>query len=192
MSAKPPEPGRRPRPKPNVRECLRIKIISMGEAGVGKSCLIKRYCEEKFVPKYISTIGVDYGVKSIVMNEKETKINFFDLSGVQDFFEVRNEFYRDTQGALLVYDVTSGRSLEALDSWMKEASYFGARDMVTVVCANKADLIGDRVISEADGQIWARQRNLRVFETSAKTGQNVGEAFMTLFGGVVANLPRAP
>mmetsp|Transcript_43194 Transcript_43194/g.115551 ORF Transcript_43194/g.115551 Transcript_43194/m.115551 type:complete len:94 (-) Transcript_43194:1107-1388(-) len=83
-------------PKKNV---VRVKVISMGEAGCGKSCLIKRYCEEKFIAKYISTIGVDFGVKSVAMENQQMKVNFWDLAGGQEYFEVRNEFYKDAQGA---------------------------------------------------------------------------------------------
>ena len=79
----------------------RIKIISMGSGGSGKSCLIKRYCEERFVSKYIATIGVDYGVKPATVDGVEVRVNFWDLSGHPEFFEVRNEFYKDAQGAIL-------------------------------------------------------------------------------------------
>ncbi|CEG42449.1 ras family [Plasmopara halstedii] len=68
---------------------LRVKIISMGESGVGKSCVIKRYCEEKFVSKYISTIGIDYGVKPVMVNEIEVRVNFWDLSGLPEYLELR-------------------------------------------------------------------------------------------------------
>ena len=77
---------------------VRVKVTSMGEGGAGKSCLIKRYCEGKFVRRYISTIGVDYGVKPVQRKGGKTvKVNFWDLSGHPEFFEVRNEFYKDTQ-----------------------------------------------------------------------------------------------
>src|SRR5690348_15129636 len=72
--------------------CVRIKIISMGALGSGKSCLIKRYCEERFVTKYISTIGIDYGVKPVTVRGQHVRVNFWDLSGHPDFFEIRNEF----------------------------------------------------------------------------------------------------
>ena len=86
----------------------RILLISISQHHIGKSCLIKRYCEERFVTKYIATIGVDYGVKPVKIDRLgEFRINFWDLSGHSEFFEVRNEFYKDTQGCLLVYDVTS-------------------------------------------------------------------------------------
>ena len=135
----------------------RIKVLSMGAAGVGKSCLIKRYCEGKvryphvlwrrraststvveatsecglspyhrcfclpcdllwcplqFVTRYISTIGVDFGVKPVTVRGKTVKVNFWDLSGQPEFFEIRNEFYKNTQGVrqVLVLCCTRPRS----------------------------------------------------------------------------------
>eukprot|EP00882_Tetradesmus_deserticola_P023489 GHRQ01025558.1.p1 GENE.GHRQ01025558.1~~GHRQ01025558.1.p1 ORF type:complete len:248 (+),score=55.45 GHRQ01025558.1:731-1474(+) len=105
---------------------LRIKVISLGDTGTGKSCLIKRYCEEKFISKYIPTIGADYGVKPVHFAEHEVRVNLWDLAGPATYLEVRNEFYKDTQGALLVYDATSRPSFEALGGWLQEAQRFGA------------------------------------------------------------------
>jgi DnaJ homolog subfamily C member 27 len=105
---------------------LRIKILSIGSSGAGKSCLIKRYCEERFVSKYIATIGVDYGVKPVIVDGVEVRVNFWDLSGLPEFFEIRNEFYKETQGCMLVYDVASKESFLECDSWLSEAAKFGA------------------------------------------------------------------
>ena len=109
---------------PENREVVRIKVTSMGEGGVGKSCLIKRYCEGRFVSRYIATIGVDFGVKPVDIGDYEVRVNFWDLSGHPEFFDVRNEFYKDTQAAMLVFDVTSKKSFESLDSWYREARFF--------------------------------------------------------------------
>merc|ERR1711865_1125085 len=106
-------PGTNDADRVPAREILRVKVISMGESGVGKSCIIKRYCEEQFVSRYISTIGVDFGVKNVKLKEGvEAKVNFWDLAGAAEFFEVRNEFYKDTQGAILVFDVSKKMTLD--------------------------------------------------------------------------------
>ncbi|KAF0682822.1 Aste57867_25121 [Aphanomyces stellatus] len=162
---------------------LRIKVISMGDGGVGKSCLIKRYCEEKFVSKYISTIGIDYGVKPVKINGTEVRVNFWDLSGQPEFLEVRNEFYKDTQGAILIFDVSSRRTFDALESWLKEAAKYGGGKFPCVVCANKMDKT--RVVSEDEGAAWASAKGYEYFETSAQTGANVAEALHCLFQLVV-------
>lgn len=169
----------------------RIKILSVGASATGKSCLIKRYCEERFVSKYIATIGVDYGVKPVKVDSADVRVNFWDLSGHPEFFEIRNEFYKEAQGVLLVFDVTNRDSFEALDDWIKEASKFGAstREVTFVLCGNKADITGKkRVVEEAEARQYAANRNLIYFETSANNGQNVHEMFEFLFQSVVRNV----
>ena len=164
---------------------FRIKVLSMGSAGSGKSCLIKRYCEERFVTKYIATIGVDYGVKPVKVDGADVRVNFWDLSGPKEFLEVRNEFYKDTQGVLLLYDVSSRESFDELDGWLTEATKYGAnpRELPVVLCANKADK--KRAVSEDEGRQYAVTRGLTYFETSASSGQNVHEMFDFLFREVV-------
>lgn len=163
---------------------LRVKVISLGGPGVGKSCLIKRFCEDRFVSKYIATIGIDYGVKPVQVDGSEVRVNFWDLSGVADFLEVRNEFYKDAQGALLVFDVGMRESFESLDSWLAEAAKFGAnyRDLPIALCANKVDK--KRVVGEEEGRKYAQARGLAYFETSAQSGANVAEMFAYLFEAV--------
>ncbi|KAA0196940.1 hypothetical protein HAZT_HAZT007441 [Hyalella azteca] len=85
-----------------------------------QSCLIKRYCEQRFVARYIPTIGIDYGSTRVEVDDQVVSVHFFDTSGSPLFEEVRSEFYADMQGVLLVYDVTDQASFLALDSWMAE------------------------------------------------------------------------
>lgn len=164
--------------------CTRIKVISMGDSGVGKSALIKRYCEERFVSKYIMTIGVDYGVKRISLPEQghpDVRVNFLDLAGPQDFFEIRNEFYKDAQGAILVFDVCNKQSFASLDQWLSEAFKYGApQNMIVVVCGNKSD-VGKRVVTEKDARGWASSKGYAYYETSANSGDNVKLVFETIF-----------
>nr|CCA22559.1 Rbjlike protein putative [Albugo laibachii Nc14] len=163
----------------------RIKIISMGNLSVGKSCMIKRFCEEKFVNKYISTIGIDYGVKSLLMSNREVRVNFWDFSGQDEFLQVRNEFYKDAQGVILVFDVTSRPSFEALDRWIEEAIRFGIERFTCIVCGNKIDKM-HRVVSEEEGKLFAKSKGWEYYETSACTGVNIHGAFMSLFQQVIS------
>jgi len=155
---------------------------------VGKSCLIKRYCEQKFISRYISTIGVDFGVRPVVLDlpptrsggnstndSLEVRVNFWDLSGDPDFADVRTEFYEHTQAMLLVYDVTARASFENLEKWLREAEKHGARPLITVVAANKADddAAGpQRQVSEEEGRRWAAAHSIGYYETSAKSGHD--------------------
>lgn len=171
------------------KPAIRIKVISMGNAETGKSCIIKRYCEKRFVSKYMTTIGIDYGVTKVSINDKEVKVNIFDMAGHPVFYEVRNEFYKDTQGAMLVYDVGNRESFEALDSWLEEISkdIGSASDLqgvVFAVCANKVDC-RKRIVEEAEGHRWANSRGFSYFETSAQTGEGINDMFQTLFKSVL-------
>ena len=176
---------------PLVKTYTRVKVISMGDGEVGKSCLIKRFCESKFVPRYISTIGVDFGVRQLVLDKHNLKVNFWDLSGHPEFFEVRNEFYPQTQGIILVYDVTKAASFRNLESWVKEYTQYGNNSsFVTAVCANKVDEKKARVISTSQGQQWATSKGFKYFETSAKSGLNVNEMFTTVFQTILTGTRR--
>lgn len=169
-------------PKPSM---MRMKIISVGDEGVGKSCIIKRYCEERFIPKYVCTIGIDYGVKRVMVDGREARINFWDFAGGSEFSEVRNEFYKDAQGMLLVFDVTNARSFAQLEIWVKEAAKCGAKDCVTIVCGNKADPGGkQRQVSEIEGRKWATARGYGYYDTSASSGLNITQMFEQMFNDV--------
>jgi DnaJ family protein C protein 27 len=151
-----------------------LKIISVGNQESGKSCLIKRYCEGRFVKRYISTIGIDYGVKKLEIMNRKVCINFFDLSGNDEYKQIRTEFYKDACGVIMVFDVDNRDSYISLVQWEEEMKRYGI-DMTrikVVVCGNKCDSKG-REVKEADAKRWASQRNWGYFETSASEGKNV-------------------
>jgi DnaJ family protein C protein 27 len=172
---------------------LRIKLISIGNSEVGKSCIIKRYCEKRFVAKYLQTIGIDYGVTKVNLKEREVKVNIFDMSGHPFFHEVRNEFYKDSQGVLLVFDVNEKSTFDSLEMWLNEMkqdmevskSNSNFDNLVVVVCANKIDK-GKRVVDELEARIWAHSKGFHYFETSASSGTGVNEMFDTMFTEIVS------
>lgn len=173
---------------------VRVKVMSVGSAGTGKSCLIKHFCEGRFVNKYITTIGVDYGVKPTQVLGQNVKVNFFDTSGGAEYKEIRVEFFENTSGAILVFDVTNRQSFLDLEDWLEEAKrhkcplscqHKGSdAPPFVVLCANKTDL-PRRTVSKAEGMQFASQHGMSYFETSAQSGESVEQAFSTLFEKVV-------
>lgn len=161
---------------------LSIKLISVGDVEVGKSCLIKRYCEGSFVSDYITTIGIDYGVKKVPFNDWMVHINIFDLSGDDDYKEVRKDYYKDTLGVLMVYDTNIKVTFDSLEKWEKEAKANGLdfSKCIVLVLGNKCDLKKKEVKTDV-AKGWATSRGYKFYEGSAKSGQNVGEAFKFLF-----------
>lgn len=177
-------------------QALRMKVVSLGSAAVGKSTLIKRYCEGRFVQKYIPTIGIDYGVKPVKAAGLDAKVNFFDTSGGEEFRDIRVEFYGDTSAVLLVYDVTTRSSFDELDQWIQEAKRHGCLlskmhrnggEMPPVaLCANKVDL-PRRVVSRPEGVEFAHRHGMHYYETSASNGDFVSDALNFLFERVVSH-----
>lgn len=165
----------------------RIRILSLGNPGVGKSCLIKRYCEKRFVNKYIPTVGIDYGSTAVEVDGRKVSVHFFDTSGSPLFEEVRSEFYRDMQGILMAYDVTDRSSFIALDAWLAELRHnLGPMDewsVAVIVCGTRTDTggTGGRQVSEADGKGWADKHKFSHILTSAALGNGITQAFHTLF-----------
>ncbi|CAD7922480.1 unnamed protein product [Amoebophrya sp. A25] len=173
-----------------TRPATRVKVISMGPSNSGKSCLIKRFCEGRFVPRYISTIGVDYGVKGVNIGKERVKVNFFDLSGHEDFRDIRTEFYENSQGVLMCYDASNAETFKKLQSsWVWEARSHGLNfsSAVCLLCANKCDVAG-RQVSKVEGQQFATENGFLYFELSASTGENIVQAFNLLFEKICSKL----
>ncbi|CAG9322272.1 unnamed protein product [Blepharisma stoltei] len=166
---------------------LAIKILSIGDPECGKSCIIKRYCEGRFVNRYISTIGVDYGVKKLTIQNVKVAINFFDLSGQQDYEEIRRDFYRDSQGVLLVFELNDKNTFNNLTRWEREARSNGLnlQEVDVVVCGNKVDLNG-REVTAQEANKWSSSRGYKYFDVSANNGQGISEALDSLFASVVS------
>jgi small GTP-binding protein len=166
----------------------KIKIVSLGESRVGKSCLIKRFCEgNRFVPQYIPTIGIDYGARQFSVDNIQFYAHFWDMSGDDSYFEVRNEFYGDTDGFLIVFDLSTRDSFTQLGRWIDEAKRYGADVSVAVLCGNKQDS-GKLLVSNDEANAFAKKLGIPYFDTSAKSGKNVAEAFTQLFRIVLAKL----
>lgn len=173
-------PTRKSGPAPKGKGAIRTKIISLGSPGVGKSCLIKRYCEGRFVQRYISTIGIDYGVKEVTTRGRQVKVNFFDLAGSESFASIREKFYENTSGGICVFDVTQAHTFRELYDWLSEAKQSGVvirknHPPFFAVCANKTDLPG-RQVSSQEAKRFADDHGMGYFETSAQSGHSVQEA----------------
>ena len=113
----------------------------LGDSGVGKSSILSRYVDREFKAEYDPTIGVDYKTKKVEDGKKCIQFNFWDLSGHPEFYEIRNEFYRDAQAIIIVVDVTIRNTLEAADMWVKEAQELGATNLPTILVANKVTFV---------------------------------------------------
>lgn len=162
-----------------------IKIVGIGNASVGKTCLIKHFCESKFTGGYQPTVGVDYGFKIQNVQGKDVRIHLWDLSGHTEYLDVRNELYSNVDGVFLVYDITNQASFDNLDIWMKELTKYAGPVSDICLVANKVDQKAKRSISSNEGKKWANQHNIQYYETACSTGEGVEKMFVDLLTSIL-------
>jgi len=162
-----------------------FKILIVGESGVGKSCLLLRFADDTFTESFISTIGVDFKIKRITMNDKNgnpktLKLQIWDTAGQDRFRTITTSYYRGAHGILLTYDVTDPNSFLKIRSWLEEIKEHAPEHTVVMLIGNKADKTDKRAVEQKEAQSLADKLNLKYLETSAKTGTGVSDVFMTL------------
>ena len=164
-----------------------FKYIVIGDTGVGKSCLLLQFTDKRFRPDHDLTIGVEFGARLISLDGKQVKLQIWDTAGQESFRSITRSYYRGATGALLVYDVSRRDTFEHLSRWLEEARQNGNNNMVIMLIGNKCDL-EVREVSKEEGQKFAAKHGLIFLETSAKTAQNVEEAFLTTARKIYDNI----
>ena len=149
-----------------------FKAIVIGDGGVGKTSIIRRYVHEEFDPKYKKTIGVAHAVKRLTIEDTEVTLTIWDTGGQELFDCIRPQYYRGANGALIIYDVTNKESFDHLDKWFNDLREQCGKIPIILV-ANKIDLINEKVIPLEEGERYALKHDIIFYETSAKTGENV-------------------
>jgi len=157
---------------------LIIKLLIVGNSSVGKSCILSRYCNDIFNNTFISTIGIDFNIKRIKVNNKNIKLQLWDTAGQERFKSITVGYFRGSQGALVVYDVSDRKSFENVVNWIKDLKEHGNKSMDLFLIANKIDL--DRVVSTEEGKNLAKNYNIPYFECSAKSGDNIDNIFESI------------
>jgi len=164
------------------RKKVLLKVIILGDSGVGKTSLMNRYVNQKFSAQYKATIGADFLTKEVSINDKAVTMQIWDTAGQERFQSLGVAFYRGADCCALVYDLTVPKTFESLDSWRDEfliqAGPRNPDNFPFVVIGNKADLTDKRKVTEARAQQWCQSKNnVPYYETSASTAANVERAF---------------
>ncbi|CAG9317470.1 unnamed protein product [Blepharisma stoltei] len=165
-----------------MEEELLFRVIIVGDTGVGKSCVLLRFSENIFKEQHNVTIGVEFGTKTVRINDQPIKLQIWDTAGQESFRSITRSFYRRADGVLLVYDTTAKHTFENCEYWLDEIRQNASADVVLYLVANQVDLIDSgeaREVTTEEGRKFAERHQLAGFkETSAKSGLNVEETFM--------------
>jgi len=168
------------------RACYRyecqVRILMIGESGVGKSSLLVRYSENQFRASYMATIGLDFMCKNVKLPgyEKPVQVQLWDTAGQERFQVITKAYYRGAHGIVLTYDVTDERSFIRVNHWMGQIARLARKGVLVYLMANKADKVDQRVISQEEGKILAAKHGIPFYECSAKSGEGVTEAFKSI------------
>lgn len=173
------------------RKKVLLKVIILGDSGVGKTSLMNQYVHKRFSNQYKATIGADFLTKEVMIDDKLVTLQIWDTAGQERFQSLGVAFYRGADSCVLVHDITDAKSFDNLESWMDEflahAAPRNADNFPFVVLGNKADLVAKRQVSASKAKAWcASKGDIPFFETSAKEAVNVEQAFQTIAKNALA------
>ena len=162
----------------------KFKIILIGDGSVGKTSLLYRFCQNTFTSDYTITMGANFLKKQMKITKKDSAdLVIWDIAGqFQKFGRFHDTFYKNANGALLMFDLTSQKTFDSVDKWRADMVEVLGKEIPFVLIGNKVDLIQgeERPIDANASAEYARDKNSIYIETSAKTGERVEEAFLSL------------
>lgn len=166
----------------------RVKLLLLGDSGVGKSSLIVRWTHDTFSPSLVSTVGVNFKNKKVTHQGELLQVQVWDTAGQEQFHKITTSYYKGAQGIMLVYDVADASSLANVEYWIKNIKAHAADSVQVVLVGNKIDLRNtdpERKCTDTQrGKDISLKFGVPFFEASAKDSSNVDDAFMTLVGHI--------
>lgn len=157
-----------------------FKILLIGDSGVGKSCLLLRFADDSWTDTHISTIGVDFKIKTLNIDGKTIKLQIWDTAGQERFRTITSSYYRGAQGIILVYDCTDQESFNNVKQWMGEIDRYACENVNKLLVGNKTDLVNEKVVDTQTAKAFADSMGIPFIETSAKNATNVEQCFVSM------------
>ena len=164
----------------NVKEEYKFKVVVVGDSGVGKTNLIKRFINDTFNKDSKATVGVEFLSKTYLINQEVFKIEIWDTAGQERYKSITAAYYKGAKGAMIVYDVTNQTSFDNVDNWANEIKEKAARNINLMIVGNKTDLTDKIVVTSEVATEKAKALEIPIMETSALDSTNVKEAFYQL------------
>ena len=154
-----------------------FKILLIGNTGVGKSTLLIKYIDNIFLSSHVNTIGVDFKINNIRINDKNIKLHIWDTAGQERYRSIIKAYYNGAHGVLIIIDLCNKESIEQIDFWINEIKKHSSSNIIMYIIGNKADLEHKRVISYNDINNYAKLNKIKYFETSATNFDDIDNVF---------------
>ncbi|PWZ24622.1 GTP-binding protein YPTM2 [Zea mays] len=161
-----------------------FKLLLIGDSGVGKSCLLLRFADDSYLDSYISTIGVDFKIRTVEQDGKTIKLQIWDTAGQERFRTITSSYYRGAHGIIIVYDVTDQESFNNVKQWLNEIDRYASDNVNKLLVGNKSDLTANKVVATETAKAFADEMGIPFMETSAKNAINVEQAFMAMAASI--------
>lgn len=153
-----------------------FKVVLVGNAGVGKTCLVRRFTQGLFPPGQGATIGVDFMIKTVEIDGEKIKLQIWDTAGQERFRSITQSYYRSAHSLILVYDVSNQPTFDCLPDWLREIEEYASPKVLRVLVGNKIDRDDPEIPVEV-GEEFAARHNMYFLQTSAKNCDNVDRLF---------------
>jgi small GTP-binding protein len=154
-----------------------VKFIIVGDSSVGKSNILLRFSRNIFDSGHQATLGIEFANKHLIYNNTDYLVQIWDTAGQENFRSVTRAYYKASAVAMVVYDITKEESFEHIKSWLSDCKELAPNTVLLVLVGNKTDLEEQRVISKERGENLAKENKMLFFETSAKLGDGIEQAF---------------
>ena len=169
---------------PNLEKMF--KILLLGDCSVGKTCFLLRYMDDTYSENHISTIGVDYKTKIIERENLESiKLQIWDTAGQDKFRSITKNYFRGSNGIMLIFDITNLSSFKNIKKWIKQIREVLLDKVCITLIGNKSDLEENRIVKYEEAQLVAKENNMDYFETSAKENKNINNSFDNLIDKMI-------
>ncbi|CAF0896412.1 unnamed protein product [Rotaria sp. Silwood1] len=169
-----------------------FKLLIIGNSSVGKTSFLFRYADDSFTSAFVSTVGIDFKVKTVFRHDKRVKLQIWDTAGQERYRTITTAYYRGAMGFILMYDITNEESFNAVQDWCTQIKMYSWDNAQVVLVGNKCDLEHDRAVTQERGQRLADQLGLEFFETSAKENVNVKVVFERLVDIILEKMSDTP
>jgi len=168
-----------------------VKLMLIGDSGVGKTAILVRFVDNEFTPSFMTTIGIDFKIKTINVNNKKVKMQIWDTAGQERFHTITKPYYRGAMGIVMVFAVDDQQSFLNIRTWLQNIEDNAQDGVHTLVLANKCDIAPEeRDVSKDDIINFSEENNIAVFETSAKTNKGIDEAFKKIACEIITKMAR--